>query len=377
MSSKVMHIITGLNKGGAEMLLVSLLSSSIHQRSSLIVVSLTGGGPLHKEIEQLGIPVYSLGMRRGVPSVSSLFTLCRIVREFNPDVIQGWMYHANLLSLVAAKMCINTPLLFWGIFHCIDDLSSKKLLLRVVVKTCAIFSKNITGIVNNSHKSVIQHEKLGYVNKHVTVISNGIDTARFVPNQGARAGVCDELGIPDGSPLIGLIGRFDPLKDHSNFLSAASKVSRNYSGARFLLVGSGVDEGNSQLSETIEALGLCGKVFMLGERSDIPRLMAALDVSVSSSISEGTPVAIGESMACGIPCVVTNVGDSAALVGDCGLIVPPSDSEALAAAIVNLLSLTQDERVKMGLQSRARVKEHYSLESFVDRFEGLYNGVYS
>ncbi len=372
MSRKIMHIITGLNKGGAEMLLLNYLSSTSHERSLLTVVSLTDGGVLRDQIEALGVPVYSLGMRRGVPSIASLFRLYKIIRVYKPNVIQGWMYHANLYAILAAKMCTAKPLLFMAIFHCIDDLSSKKMLLRIVVKLGAVLSRYVDGIVNNSHKSVTQHEKIGYVSDRTTIIHNGIDTRTFCPDAEAYKSVRDELGVSSNTFLIGLVGRFDPLKDHCNFLDAAEIVARTYKNVRFLLVGRGVDNENADLSNKIEELGLGDKVFMLGERSDIPRLMASLDVSVSSSVSEGMPVAIGESMSCCVPCVVTDVGDSSLLVGDTGLSVPPSDSVALAHSIIHLLMLPKEERDAIGHRARLRVVNNYSLESFVDKFESLY-----
>ena len=372
MKKKVMHVITGLNRGGAEMLLVNLLSRTDQQKFIPTVVSLTDGGALKEKIEGFGIPVISLGMKRGALSILALIRLFRITRSFNPDIVQGWMYHANLFAILASKLSIKKPKVFWGIFHCIEDLSSRKTLFKLVVKIGAILSSQIDGITNNSFKSINQHAKLGYLADRTTAIPNGVNTDLFHPDYDAYKSVRRELCVSDGTYLVGLIGRFDPLKDHCNFLKAVQIIIATHSDVKFLLVGNGLDESNSWLSEQVRCLELNQKIFLLGERSDIPRLMASLDVSVSSSKSEGMPVVIAESMSCGIPCVVTDVGDSSVLVGESGISVPPCNSEALADAITNILDLPDTDRKSLGSSARRRVMDNFSLGSFVKKYETLY-----
>lgn len=371
LSPKTLHVITGLSTGGAEMLLFNLLSHTRHDRANLLVVSLSDGGKLWERIESLGIPVCSLGMARGKFSFSALFRLFGIVRNFCPDIIHGWMYHANLFAMFAAISCKTKPLLIWGIFHCIEDLSAKKFSLRVIVKIGAYLSGRVDVIVNNSFKSMHQHEKIGYAVGRTKVIPNGIDTEAFRPDVEAYKNVRKELGLEIHSILVGLIGRFDPLKDHGNFLHACSQVKKKHGGVTFVLAGRGIEKKNRFLCDLIVRLGLENDVYLLGERTDVPRIMASLDISVSSSVSEGMPVAIGESMSCGVPCVVTDVGDSSILVGECGFIVPAKNSDLLAGAIITLLE-NDKLRSECGVCSRSRVMDSCSMSQFVSKFEDIY-----
>jgi glycosyltransferase involved in cell wall biosynthesis len=181
-----------------------------------------------------------------------------------------------------------------------------------------------------------------------------------------------ELNIPEEAILIGLIGRFDPLKDHSCFLKAGAKLLSNKREVFFLLAGRGVDWQNQQLKQLIEKLGLSEKVFLLGERRDVHRITAALDISVCSSIVEGFPNVIGEAMSCGIPCVVTDVGDSAWLVGDSGMVVPPRNHGALCEAWLKLIEMGSVKRRGLGEKARKRIEDHFSIQMIVNKYEQLY-----
>jgi glycosyltransferase involved in cell wall biosynthesis len=369
---KILHIITSLDRGGAEMLLVNLLSRLDQHKYISTVVSLTDGGDLIKNIEDIGIPVFSLKMKRGIPSITAILRLYKIVRNFKPDIVHGWMYHGNIISMLSSLLCIKKPKIFWGIFHCIEDLSERKWALKIVVKLGAMLSSQADGITNNSLKSITQHEKIGFAANLTTFVPNGVDTDLFHPDIEAYKSVRNELGVSNKTYLVGLIGRNDPLKDHSNFLNAALIVAASHQDIKFLIIGRGLDATNAWLSGRVHSLGLESNVILMGERHDIPRIIASLDVSVSSSQSEGMPLVIAESMSCGIPCVVTDVGDSSILVGDTGLSVPPRDSKALSGSITNIISLSEKDRLELGACARRRVINNYSLYSFVKKYESLY-----
>jgi glycosyltransferase involved in cell wall biosynthesis len=216
------------------------------------------------------------------------------------------------------------------------------------------------------------HEALGYAADKMQVIPNGFDLELYCPNSAAACAVRKEMGIPRDSVIIGLVARFDPLKDHKTFVAAAARLRSSVGGVHFVLCGEGVTWKNKQLCTWIEehALGDC--FHLLGRRADIPRLTAALDIASSSSRGEGFANVIGEAMACGVPCVVTDVGDSARIVGDTGRVVPAGEPVALAAAWQELIAAGEATRRALGQAARARIAEHYSLNSVGDRYQALY-----
>jgi glycosyltransferase involved in cell wall biosynthesis len=224
-----------------------------------------------------------------------------------------------------------------------------------VERICAILSKWVPArVICCSEASKQRAESLGFATDRLQVIPNGFDMSRFRPDALARGVVREELGLSPDVPLVGLVARFDPAKDHATFLKAAARVRDRLPNTCFVLCGNGVDAGNTFLQTQIDSLGLRGCVFLLGRRSDMPRIQAALDVACSSSITEGFPNVIGEAMACGVPCVVTDVGDSAEIVGGTGRIVPPRDPVALGDAVGDLLEAraTSNEAVRCRIEAK-------------------------
>lgn len=351
------------------MMLYKLIDRSDPARFRHVVVSLTDVGSVGQRIAALGIPVYSLRVRRGVPDPRALWRLSAILRCLRPDVMQTWLYHADLLGLLGATL-VKTPLV-WNIrstFH--HDLGH---MIQAVAKLCAWLSRAPAAVVTNSETAKVMHAQLGYRPKQWLVIPNGFDTERFSPDTAARRTVRREIGVSDDSALIGLVARFHPMKDHRTFLRAARFLNHHWTNVHFVLVGPGITADNQALREMIEAGGLQERVHLLGDRGDIPALTAALDIATCCSIyGESFPSTVGEAMASAVPCVVTGVGDAARIVGNTGRVVPTSDAGALSAAWHELLELGPEGRRELGLQARARVEERYSLESVVQQYEALY-----
>jgi len=368
---RILHFITGLFTGGAEMALYKLLSRLDRELFDPVVVSLVGGEAVREMIEALGVPVYALGMQQGRPTPGAIWRSRHIARQIGPDLIQGWMYHGNLVAtLAAASLHVRVPVI-WGI-HASLDLKAEKKLTAAVIRMGALLSAWPERILYVSRLSADQHEAIGYAADRRLVIPNGFDCEQFRPDTEARVSVRAELGLPEETPLVGLIARYHPMKDHANFLAAASLLIAQGSNAHFLLVGTGVDLSNKELSTQISTLGLHERVHLLGERRDIPRLSAALDIASTSSWVEGFPNVIGEAMACGVPCVVTEAGDSAWIVGETGQVVLPRDPVALSAAWRDMLQMSWGERAALGERARARIFENFSLDRVVKQHEMLY-----
>ncbi|ARV62585.1 glycoside hydrolase [Nostocales cyanobacterium HT-58-2] len=371
-----LHIITGLSVGGAERMLYNLLSKIDRLCFEPIVVSLMDRGTLGDRIEALGIPVYTIGMKPGMPTPAVIWRLLHTVHHLKPALIQGWMYHGNLAAHLASFFSFNKIPVLWSIHHSITSLKSEKRMTAEIIKLSAIISKFTDQIIYVSYNSKRQHEAINYCRDQSCVIPNGFDTSLFQPSFEARLSLRSELGLPNESFLIGLIGRYHPMKDHANFLRASALLLKNFPNIHFVLAGSKVEQQNPILYQLIQDLGIFNQVHLLGERSDMPCLIAALDIVTSASAyGEAFPLVIGEAMSCGVPCVVTDVGDSAQLVGNTGSVVPPQNSEALANAWQELILLGVEGKEALGKAARTRIIESFSLETVVAQYEKLYERV--
>lgn len=376
---RILHVITGLDVGGAETMLYRLATRFDPARFESRVVSLIAPGVMGDRLVEAGIPVDTLSMRRGVPSPAGLARLVRQVRRYRPDVVQTWLYHADLAGLVAARLAFplgTRPRVVWNIRCSFMALEEYRRLTGVTLRACAGLSGLPDAVLTNSHSAKHFHQDLGYEPKRFEVIPNGFDTDRFRPDEGARLAVRRELDLPPESLMVGHVARFDPMKDHRTLIRAAARVMEANPQAVFVLVGRGVDYDNLDLAAWIGEAGLdAERLRLLGERDDVARLMAAMDVHVSSSLGESFPNVVGEAMACGAVPVVTDVGDSARLAGDEDAVVPPADETALATALADRLGLGRDSLARLGQAARQRIVDRYSLDTVVARYAGFYESL--
>jgi len=370
---KVTHLINSLSIGGAQVMLHKLLSSKECSGGDVEVLSLGNDGPMEERIAALGIPVRGLGMHRGVPDPGAVFRLAHWLRQRKPDVLQTWLYHSDLVGALAAKLAGDVPVV-WNIRHSDLATQGEKRTTVWTVRACASLSRLLPRrIVCCSEASRRVHAALGYASKKMVVIPNGFDLDAFTPDPAARMSVRSELGIPPETVLIGLVGRFHPQKDHSTFLRAAVELHAQWPEAHFLLCGDEIRWENEELAGWIRAAAIETRCHLVGARYDIARINAALDIGCSSSShGEGFPNVIGEAMACGVPCVVTDVGDSARIVGDTGRVVPAREPKALARACLELLELGRDGRRQLGLAARWRIETFYSLQAVAGQYGRLY-----
>ena len=336
------------------------------------VISLSDAGTIGPQIEALGVPVITLGMRAGRPTLASLLKLRRVIKTLQPDLIQGWMYHGNLVASLARTMASKDVALLWNIRQSLYEIEKEKRLTRLVIRANRLFSKSPDALLYNSHVSRKQHEAFGFVANSGQVIPNGINCQQFSFSDGVRQRIRNELGVPIDALLVGHVARLHPMKDHANFLQASCMVAQKNANAYFLLSGKGVCLDNESLKQQIPTI-LQNRFHFLGERIDVADLMSAMDVfSSSSSWGEAFPNVLGEAMAVGVPCVATDVGDSAFIIGDCGVVVKPQDKTALAAGIESLLALPADERQLLGQQARSRIENNFTLNAIVTKYAELY-----
>ena len=381
----ILHLITTLNVGGAEGMLLKLLSGMNNEHFENQVVSLTDVGPIGDQISAQGIPVYALFMPNGRVNASGLVKLSRLLYAIRPRILQTWLYHADLLGLIFGKLaCIKN--ICWNIRGSYHDLKKYRSSTKWTIKICSAFSSVPDIIIANSNKGRKFHEDLGYRAKKWSVIPNGFDLDRFKPDQLARVNLLHELGLAhcpkkvinkgdngnrNAPILIGLIARYDPMKDHSTFIKAACSLLKERKDVHFVLVGRHIEWENSLLAGEILDIWK-GHFHLLGERDDVEKITAGLDIAASSSYGEGFPNIVCEAMACEVPCVVTDVGDSARIVGNTGRVVAPKDPKALAIAWKDIIGLGEDGRRRLGVAARKRVMDRFELSQIVEKYEALY-----
>ena len=370
---KIAFVITGLSSGGAETMLLRLLERIDRTKFAPHVISLSTHGEMGPRIAALGIPVEAMGMRKGLPDPIRFFGLVWRLRQIKPEVVHTWLYHADLLGGLAAKMA-KVPMVIWSVRSADFLLSDTGWGTRITVSFCARFSSRLPDIVlYNSQKGADCHKTWGYKESRRIVVPNGIDLDKFRPEEQARLDVRRELGVPLSTPLIGMIGRYDPLKNHEGFIQAAAYLHRIMPEVHFLMAGQDVDSSNQFLKRLIKDAGLADHCHLLGCRSDIPRITAALDLASLASWSEAFPNVLIEAMACGVPCVSTDAGDAAQILGDDGWIVPVGDMVGLADKWAGFLQLAENQRHVQAERVRRRVMDRYEIGAVVRRFESIYH----
>jgi glycosyltransferase involved in cell wall biosynthesis len=369
---KVTHIISNLDGGGAETMLYRLLCRMDTARFENEVISLTNLGTLAGKIRLAGVPVRALGMKRGMPNPFPVLRLLQWIRKSKPQIVQTWMYHANLVGGLATRLAGEIPVV-WGIHQANLDPQLNKLLTIWTAKSCARMSPLLPScVLFVSQAALLLHAKLGYAARRMEVIPNGFDLHEFRPDSAARLSLRRELEIAEDALVIGMAAHFRPEKDHRNFVQAAARIHAAIPEVHFVLCGLGVTRDNQQLVKWIADAGIQSRCHLLGQRRDIPRLFAAIDIATSSSLSEAFPLSVGEAMACGTPCVVTNVGDSALIVGTTGRVVAPGNSDELADAWRELIESGPEMRRYLGMAARCRVQQHFALSATVERYQGIY-----
>ena len=372
---EVMHVITSLDIGGAETMLAQLVAGDTAGPVSHGVVSLKPGGALRESLEDAGIPVTDVGVGKRRGALTGLVRLAGLIRSRRPAVVHTWLYHADLLGTLALVLSgrRRATRLVWGVRCANMDMRRYSLSTRCVLKLLSLLSSRSDLVLCNSDAGRAVHERLGYRPPRWRVIPNGVDVDRFRPRPGERAAIRAELGLDDMSFVVGMCARVDPMKDYDNFVKASAAFAETAPEARFVLVGAGTDEPGSALDWAITVSGIAGRFVRLGQRQDIDRIHAALDVATLSSVSEGFPNVLAEAMACGVPCVATDVGDSSSIIGDTGLVVPPRDAEALSAAWDRLRRESRDHRAARGAAARRRVASRYALATMIEAYRTLYS----
>ena len=370
---RVLHVITALGVGGAERMLLKLLGARALSGYEQWVVAMLPGGAMAEPMRATGARVHELDFLGGVPVVGGAVGVARQARQCQPDIVQGWMYHGNLGASLARAALPNRVPLVWGIRQSLATLEGENLFAKFGIVLNRFGSGHPDRLLFNSQTSLAQHRDFGFKTAHAEYLPNGFETGAFAPDAQARALTRAAWRVDDATVVFGLLARYHPVKDHAGFLQAVRRVRDARPATRFVLAGTGVDTGNEALMRVVHEAGLGQHVQLLGERADVAGLLAALDVFVSSSAGEAFSNSVGEAMSCALPCVVTDVGDSALIVGDTGMAVPPRDPGALAAAMIEMVDLGPARRASLGARARQRITAEFDIEAVARRYAALYD----
>jgi len=370
---KILHVISGLNVGGAEMMLWRLLN---HHRSNPdirhSVVSLTTLGKVGEQLQEIGVEVHAVGMRANFNLLGAIFSLTRCIRLSSPDLVQTWMYHADLIGGIAAKLA-RCKLVVWGI-RCSDIPQVGLSTTRMTIALCAFLSSRLpTKIVCCANAARRAHLAVGYAQSKMIVIPNGFNLAVFDPSTIDQDEARSNFGFQPNDIVVGNVGRYDRLKDQHTFVQAAMIIARKHRNVKFLMVGRDVEPSNLTLYRQISSSDFCDRFLLVGESNDVARCLASMNVFCLSSRKEGFPNVVGEAMAMQLPCVVTDAGDAADIVSDIGVVVEPGSAEGLAGGIEKMINKGQAERRKLGALGRQRIEQHYSIQRCAEAYEKLYS----
>ena len=375
MPGLVQHITTSLDVGGGQAMLVKLLEANCAKRKCArpAVLSLMRPGTFAQRLRQTGCPIYTLGMSRGFPGPVAMLRLLRITAMLQPDILQGWMYHGNLAASVASLSAGRKVPVFWNVRHSLADPMVEKRSSRALFALSARLSRSVQGIIYNSRTAAKEHAAIGFDSSRAIHIPNGFDLSDYHPDPSARGRLEALFNLPAGGTLVGMIARNHPMKDHAMLIRGLARARAAGHDLRLLLVGPGMDRPDAALKRVIAESLPPGTVTLAGERTDVARWLPGLDLlALSSAWGEAFPNILGEAMACGVPCIATDIGDSAWVVGESGLIVPPRDDEAMGAALERLASLDTTGRRTLGAAGRARAIAHFDINDIAVQYRRLY-----
>ena len=370
---KITYVTTGLGVGGAEVMLYNLLAKIDRSKFEPSVVTLMSGGVYREKIESLGIQVLTADMKQAKPTPGSLYRTFKLLKETQPQLLQGWMYHGNIAAQLFSFLTFKSCPVIWTIHHSLNNIKTEKKTTQALIRIGArlsIFASRITYV---SSVSQSQHYKLKYSKKNTEVLSNGFDLNIFNKNNSAREIFRQNIEVPKDAYLIGSMARYHPMKDHKNLIKAASIFLKNRDNVYFVLLGTNIDTNNKELIEYIESHNIGDNIKLLGERQDVKDIMPALDIlTSSSSFGEAFPMVLGEAMACEIPCVATDIGDTKLIIGDFGKVVEPKNPLSLADKWAEIYSLNSVQKNKLGKDARKHIADNFSLEKIVHRYENIY-----
>jgi glycosyltransferase involved in cell wall biosynthesis len=371
---RVVHVIIGLDTGGAELTLYNLAAASSGSVQH-IVISLTNEGPVGARLRQAGIEVHTLGTRHPTDALRTALRLRRLLRLLAPDIVQTWMYHADFLGGLAARLAGPWPLI-WSVRSA--DPSRAGWMTRSLQRACAWLSPWVPDLVIFAGDVARRrHEDIGYRPRRALVIRNGFDAQRFRISAAQRRTARARFGFAKSDVVIGWLGRLHLDKDPQTFIRSAGLVAARKPDVRFLMAGRGLDESSPEVAAWSAAAAVEGRLVLAGRQDDPTAVYAAMDIFCLSSCTEAFPNVLGEAMAGALPCVTTNVGDAGVLICDENFRAPPGDPEALAQRMLQLHAIGAQGRLSVGEANRDRVVQAFDKSATHRAYEETYRTLVS
>ncbi|WML90273.1 glycosyltransferase [Thiothrix lacustris] len=371
----VVHIITGLDADESALMLYKLLAHIDRSQFEPVVISLDGEADLSNRIRAHGITVYSLDMSNNLTVGWQIFKLAHLLRSIKPDIIQGWMYHGNLATSLANLSLGNRYPLIWTVHNTLYNIRQKSRTTRWIIELTTKRSNTATRILYNTELNASQHISIGYDDQHTQIIPNGFDTQLFSPNAYRRSNSRQMLGIPEDAIVIGMFTHDFSLNDHTLFLEATHLLLQHHKNVHFLLVGQDLTPEHPSIISLLKRSPMPQNIHLLGERKDTHSLMNTLDIfSLISSSADGFPNSVIEAMACGIPCITTDIIDLPHITGHTGQTLQTSDTTPSALAFIWLEWINAGEawRKEMGLRGMAYIQQHYNIRQITDQYQATY-----
>ena len=373
----VLHIITGLENNGAETMLFKLIKSSNPNNFKHSVISLGEIGPIGRRLIDDGYVVKACGFVSGRLPLKPFISLMMEIIASKPSIVQTWLYHADLIGGVTARVC-GCKNVVWNIRQSNIDAEVNSKHSLIAMKLCSLLSSIVPkAIVSNSNKAILVHEAAGYDSEKFKLIPNGFEVNKPKRSINIRMELRLNWGLTSDSFVIGFFARYDPQKNHKGLIDAFYELSKSKSNAFLVLAGKGVDSENSMLKSLIDQYGIQDKIKLLGFRPDVQDLFYALDLFVLPSIGEGFPNSLGEAMNSGLPCISSDVGDCKYVLEDERFIVPPNSSSDLFAKMSHMIGMPKDELIQIGLKNQERIASRYGIRKIVEKYEKLYFDLYS
>lgn len=358
MKKKITHIINGLDLGGAETALYRLLLSMQGSNYEYSVIVLGEAGHYSPNIEALGIPIHYLGVKKK-PFIKAFYCLIVLIRQIQPDIVQTWLYHSDLIGGLSAKLC-GIKKIIWGI-RC-EGIGLKKTTKRIQ-QLCALMSWIVPDfIIANSQRAADNHRQAGYNYKKIHVIPNGFDSAIFSQNRDTTflQNIINK-SLPLDALFIGTLARFHNDKDYPNLVQAIDMICKLHHNIYFVLCGPGCNDENSEFVALLNTLEHREHVILIDGIDDSVAYLNALDIFVLTSKTEAFPNSLAEAMLCELPCIATDVGEVREIMGNTGLLIPSQDPQALAAACSVMIKKSKKERQQLGHLAREKIEEKYSM----------------
>lgn len=368
---RILHVIPSFEWGGTERSVINLSEQFIHRKATIAVVCLGSEGPVKDELDKLGVKTLALNLKHR--PARGLISLITFVKKFRPTILMGWLYHSSLICSLVLKHFVGTSVRVVWNMRSMYHISNRNFLLKIAQHFCKLLSHQPDHIIYNSQTGKRDHESVGFCPRQSLVIPNGINVEKFSFSEGKREMIRRSLNIPRDALVIGMIARWDPEKNHLNFLQATAELSPDPARkVYYVLAGRNVDNNNASIQRIISQTPDAGRNYiLLGERRDIEDIMSSIDLLVLPSMSEGFPNVIAEALACGTFCIGSDVGDTKGIIDQFGKVFPPGDVESLKSALDKWIQDPFNACSSKREKAAAYIKQNFSLQAIADRFWSL------